>query len=45
LPIYWALDVAVDEASAEKAIEGASAAAMMTVLVVAEARPALLVAT
>jgi hypothetical protein len=42
---HWALDVAVVEASAVGTIEGASAAWMMTVLVVVEVRPALSVAT
>jgi hypothetical protein len=41
---YWALEVAVDEASAG-AIEAASAPRMMTVRVVVEVRPALSVAT
>jgi hypothetical protein len=42
---YWALDVAVDEASSVATIEGASAASIMTVLVDVEVRPALSVAT
>jgi hypothetical protein len=41
LTTYWALEVAVDEAAAGGTIEGAS---MMTVRVLVELRPALLVA-
>jgi hypothetical protein len=37
--IYWALDVAVDEASSVGTIEGAEAASMMTCRVEVDVRP------